>query len=164
MTSLEKNQNYNLLTKQIEVLLDAKLPLLTNLSNSVAAINQSFSQVSWVGFYLRKNNYLYLGPFQGNVACTKIEIGKGVCGTSLLKKETIIVENVNQFPGHIACDVESKSEIVIPIIKNNYVYGVLDLDSKEIGTFDETDRIWLEKFCDSLKKIIIEEKIKNLTE
>ena len=93
-----------------------------------------------------------MGPFQGKVACTRIEIGKGVCGTSALKKETQVVPNVHEFPGHIACDVESNSEIVIPLIKNNYVVGVLDLDSTKFSAFNEVDKIYLEKMCELISK------------
>ena len=144
---LEKEEEYKLLLKQIEGLLNPQDPIVTNLANITAAINQTFKNVSWVGFYLTKNDKLFLGPFQGKVACTKIKIGKGVCGTSAIKKETIVVPNVHEFPGHIACDVESNSEIVVPLIYNEHVYGVLDLDSKEFSTFRNVDKIWLEKIC-----------------
>ena len=125
-------------------MLNPNEPTVTNLSNVVAALKQTFEKISWVGFYLSKEEMLYLGPFQGKVACTRIKFGNGVCGTSALKKETQVVPNVHEYPGHIACDVETNSEIVIPIIFNNNVYGVLDLDSTQFSAFDETDKIWLE--------------------
>jgi GAF domain-containing protein len=142
-----KEEEYKLLVKQIEGLLNPHDPIVTNLANITAAINQTFKKVSWVGFYLTKKNKLFLGPFQGKVACTQIKIGEGVCGTAAIKKETIVVPNVHEFPGHIACDVESNSEIVVPLINNENVCGVLDLDSKEFSTFCNIDKIWLEKIC-----------------
>ncbi len=144
---LEKEEQYKLLFKQVEGLLNPEDPIITNLANIIAAINQTFKNVSWVGIYIIKNEKLFLGPFQGKVACTKIKIGKGVCGTSAMKKETIVVPNVHEFPGHIACDIESNSEIVVPIIYNDTVFGVLDLDSTELSTFDDLDKIWLEMIC-----------------
>jgi GAF domain-containing protein len=144
---LEKEEQYKLLFKQVEGLLNPEDPIITNLANIIAAINQTFKNVSWVGIYIIKNEKLFLGPFQGKVACTKIKIGKGVCGTSAMKKETIVVPNVHEFPGHIACDIESNSEIVVPIIYDDTVFGVLDLDSTELSTFDDLDKIWLEMIC-----------------
>jgi len=130
--------------------------LLSNLSNFTAALKQTFEKISWVGFYLYDGEKLYLGPFQGKVACTKIELGKGVCGTSALKKETIIVRDVNAFPGHIACDDGSNSEIVVPILKENELIGVLDLDSYHLNAFDETDKKYLEELTKFLaEKIFI---------
>lgn len=144
---LEKEEQYKLLFKQVEGLLNPEDPIITNLANIIAAINQTFKNVSWVGIYIIKNEKLFLGPFQGKVACTKIKIGEGVCGTSAMKKETIVVPNVHEFPGHIACDIESNSEIVVPIIYDDTVFGVLDLDSTELSTFDDLDKIWLEMIC-----------------
>lgn len=144
---LEKEGQYKLLFKQVEGLINPEDPIITNLANIIAAINQTFKNVSWVGIYIIKNEKLFLGPFQGKVACTKIKIGEGVCGTSAMKKETIVVPNVHEFPGHIACDIESNSEIVVPIIYNDTVFGVLDLDSTELSTFDDLDKIWLEMIC-----------------
>ncbi len=146
---------YSLLFKQIDGLLNPEDPIITNLSNIGAALKQTFGKISWVGFYITKDNLLYLGPFQGKVACTKIQFGKGVCGTSAATKQTIIVPNVHEFPGHIACDVESNSEIVVPIIFENEVYAVLDLDSTEFSAFNEIDKLWLEKICN-----LISEKLK----
>ncbi|MCB9210246.1 MAG: GAF domain-containing protein [Ignavibacteriales bacterium] len=146
--NLSLDEIYKLLYQQINGLLNPNEPTVTNLSNVVAALKQTFEKISWVGFYLSKEEMLYLGPFQGKVACTRIKFGNGVCGTSALKKETQVVPNVHEYPGHIACDVETNSEIVIPIIFNNNVYGVLDLDSTQFSAFDETDKIWLEKICE----------------
>ena len=140
--------NIYLLFQQVDGLLNKNEPIITNLSNITAALKQTFSKISWVGFYLLKDNLLYLGPFQGKVACTRIEVGKGVCGSAADKIETQVVRNVHEFPGHIACDVESNSEIVIPVLtKDNLVCGVLDLDSTEFSAFGEIDKIWLEKIC-----------------
>jgi len=149
------DEQYQLLIKQVKSLLRKEDNLITNLSNFTAALKQTFSKISWIGFYLFDGTKLYLGPFQGKVACTEIQIGSGVCGTSAQKKETLIVPDVNNFPGHIACDVESKSEIVIPIIKNGNLLGVLDLDSTEYSSFNETDKKYLEELINFLRKEII---------
>jgi len=149
------DEQYKLLLKQVKNLLDKKDNLITNLSNFTAALKQTFSKISWVGFYLYDGTKLYLGPFQGKVACTEIKIGSGVCGTSAQILETIIVPDVDKFPGHIACDVESKSEIVIPIIKQDKLFGVLDLDSTEYNSFNETDKEYIEQLVDYLSKEII---------
>jgi L-methionine (R)-S-oxide reductase len=147
VNSAVKIEQYKLLIQQIEGLLNDSDPIVTNLSNITAAIKQTFSIISWVGFYLRKDTQLYLGPFQGKVACTKIVIGKGVCGTSAETKKTQIVPNVHEFPGHIVCDFETNSEIVVPLLKNDVVYAVLDLDSTEFDAFDDNDKDWLELIC-----------------
>lgn len=149
------DEQYILLIKQIKSLLNKNDHLITNLANLAAALKQTFSKISWVGFYLFDGVKLYLGPFQGKIACTEIKIGSGVCGTVAQKRETIIVYDVDKFPGHIACDVESKSEIVIPIFKDDKLFGVLDLDSTEYGSFNETDKIFLEELTDYLSKEII---------
>ncbi len=145
--SLSEEEIYKSLLPQIESLINPDEPMISNLSNLTAVLKDALDKISWVGFYFLKENKLYLGPFQGKVACTLIEIGKGVCGTSALKEETIIVEDVEKFPGHIACDSGSRSEIVIPLIKNNKVLGVLDLDSYHLAAFGNTDKIFLEKIC-----------------
>ena len=145
--NLVNEEKYKLLLKQIEELINSEDPNVTNLANITAAINQTFEKVSWVGFYLVKNDALFLGPFQGKVACTKIKMGEGVCGSSAKNKESIVVPNVHEFPGHIACDADSNSEIVVPLIQNTIVYGVLDLDSADFSTFNNVDKIWLEKIC-----------------
>ena len=143
-------ENYEELLPQVEAILNNEEPIITNLSNFTALLKQSFKKISWVGFYFINSDKLVLGPFQGKVACTTIKIGKGVCGTSAAKRETIIVENVHEFPGHIACDGGSNSEIVVPLISNNKLIGVLDLDSYEFSAFNENDRLYLEKFCELL--------------
>lgn len=153
--SASLDEQYQLLVKQIKSLLNKEDNLITNLSNFTAALKQTFSKISWVGFYLFDGSKLYLGPFQGKVACTEIKIGSGVCGTSAQKRETIIVEDVDKFPGHIACDVESRSEIVVPIIKDENLFGVLDLDSTEFGSFNSTDKKYLEELVTFLSKEII---------
>ncbi len=141
---------YKSIEPQVESLIDINDSVLTNLANFTALLNQNFVKISWVGFYITKNDKLLLGPFQGKVACTKIEFGKGVCGTSAQKRKILIVEDVHKFPGHIACDEGSNSEIVLPIIANDKVWGVLDLDSYKFSSFNETDKIYLEKFCKTL--------------
>lgn len=144
---LSEEEKYRLLVSQVKSLLSKEDNLISNLSNLTAAIKDTFDKVSWVGFYLFDGDKLYLGPFQGKVACTNIEIGKGVCGTSAVKRETIIVPDVNKFPGHIFCDSNSKSEIVIPLVKNNKLLGVLDLDSHEYNFFGDIDKNYLEEIC-----------------
>jgi len=146
----ENNQSveekYKLLIKQLSGLLNSEDPLISNLSNLTAALKQTFDKISWVGFYIFEERKLYLGPFQGKVACTSIEPGKGVCGTSAVNKESIIVADVDKFPGHIVCDTDSKSEIVVPIInKDGSLYGVLDLDSTEYSAFNDIDKKYLEE-------------------
>ena len=152
---LSADEKYRLLGKQLKSLLNKEENILSSLSNFTAALKQTFDKISWVGFYLFDGEKLYLGPFQGKVACTVIEIGKGVCGSAAETRETLIVEDVDQFPGHIACDPESRSEIVIPIIKGNDLYGVLDLDSRNIGSFNELDQKYLEEYCRFLSSEII---------
>ncbi|WP_160687018.1 GAF domain-containing protein [Clostridium sp. C2-6-12] len=127
---------------------------ITKLCNASALINAIIGRINWCGFYLEKNNELILGPFQGMPACTKIQIGKGVCGTAALKRETVLVEDVNKFEGHIACDAASNSEIVIPIVKDDKLIGVLDLDSSELNRFTKLEQEYLEKSVDILNKYI----------
>ena len=148
-------EKYRLLIKQLKILLNKKDNFLSNLSNLAAALKQSFDKISWVGFYLSDGNKLYLGPFQGHVACAEIELGKGVCGTSAEKRESIIVPDVDKFPGHIVCDTGSRSEVVIPVIKNDELFGVLDIDSYKYDSFNETDRKYLEEICTFLSKEIL---------
>jgi len=149
------DEQYQLLAKQVKSLLSKEDNLITNLSNFTAALKQTFSKISWVGFYLFNGTKLYLGPFQGKVACTEIQIGSGVCGTSAKERKTIIVEDVDKFPGHIACDVESRSEIVVPIFKDEKLFGVLDLDSTDYNSFNETDKKYLEELVSFLSKEIL---------
>ena len=154
-SNLATEKKYRLLIKQLKILLNKKDNFLSNLSNLAAALKQSFDKISWVGFYLFDGKKLYLGPFQGHVACTEIELGKGVCGTSAEKRESIIIPDVDKFPGHIVCDNGSRSEIVVPVIKNEELFGVLDIDSYEYNSFDETDRKYLEEICTFLSKEIL---------
>jgi GAF domain-containing protein len=148
--NLSVKELYQALLPQIESLINPAEPLISNLSNVSAAIKEVFDKISWVGFYLLKDEKLFLGPFQGKTSCTVIGMGKGVCGSAAVRKKTIIVEDVDKFPGHIACDGGSRSEIVVPLIKDDRVFGVLDLDSYELSSFDTTDQIYLEKLCNSL--------------
>lgn len=141
-----------MILKQIEAIIDPKLPLVSNLSNVSAVLNQ-LDDINWCGFYLRKDDYLYLGPFQGEVACTVIPLGKGVCGTSALNKETIVVPNVNEFPGHIACSSLSKSEIVVPIIKDNEVKAVIDIDAPIYYRFTKKEQELLESVAKLLSPL-----------
>ena len=144
--------DYKVIIKQIESIVDKNLPLVSNLSNVSAILNQ-LDDINWVGFYLVDGNKLYLGPFQGDVACTTIEIGRGVCGTAFKEKKTILVPNVNEFVGHIACSSLSKSEIVVPIIKDNEVKAVLDIDAPIYNRFNEDDKNNLQQIVDILKTL-----------
>ena len=145
-----KEEQYRSLLPQIKAMLEGESDLIANLANVAAALKEQFKWL-WIGFYLVKNNELVIGPFQGPVACTRIKKGKGVCGTSWEKAETIIVPDVEKFPGHIACSSLSRSEIVVPIIRNDEVIGVLDVDSSELDQFDETDKNYLEKIVELVK-------------
>lgn len=149
-TGVNDEQVYRELLPQIESLISGDLSWLSSYANVTAALKQSFDKISWAGFYFLKNGTLVLGPFQGKIACTVINLGRGVCGTAAEKRQTIIVPDVDKFPGHIACDSQSRSEIVVPIVKNGRLMGVLDLDSTELNSFNETDMQWLEKLCDIL--------------
>jgi L-methionine (R)-S-oxide reductase len=141
-----RQENYELVKKQLAALLDGEKNQIANLSNTSALLNQFLDRINWVGFYLMdENNELVLGPFQGLPACVRIPLGKGVCGTSAKTRETLRVEDVHQFPGHIACDAASNSEIVIPLIKDGKLLGVLDIDSPEKNRFDEMDQEQLEE-------------------
>ncbi|MGB1518353.1 MAG: GAF domain-containing protein [Crocinitomicaceae bacterium] len=149
VVSGEKSAIYDSLIPQIEALVGDETDLVANLANVAAAIKQTFG-FFWVGFYLVKGDELVLGPFQGPIACTRIALGKGVCGTSWEKGETIVVDDVDAFPDHIACSSLSKSEIVVPVIKNGNVVAVLDIDSDTLSTFDETDAHYLNNLCEWL--------------
>lgn len=144
-----KEEQYISLVPQIKALLAGEDDLIANLANIAAALKEQFN-FFWVGFYLVKNEQLVLGPFQGPVACTRIAYNRGVCGTSWAQKETLIVPNVDEFPGHIACSSLSKSEIVIPLFKEDEVYGVLDVDSSDFNTFDEIDEKYLKEIIAQL--------------
>ncbi len=148
ITSTSKKDLYLELLPQIRALIEDETDLIANLANVTAALKSAFSYYSWVGFYLKKNDELVLGPFQGKIACVRIKIGSGVCGTAAQKKETMIVPDVNQFDGHIACDPDSRSEIVVPIIQENKLLGVLDVDSDSTSNFDTTDKTNLEKLVE----------------
>lgn len=148
-TSTDKQQRYQTLIPQIEALVAGEPDVVANLSNVAAALKQTMNYF-WVGFYLVKNDQLVLGPFQGPIACTRIDLGKGVCGTAWQEKRTIVVPNVDEFPGHIACSSASKSEIVLPAFKNNGVFLVLDIDSDKLNDFNEVD----EKYLGEVMRII----------
>ncbi|GGH98410.1 MULTISPECIES: GAF domain-containing protein [Mammaliicoccus] len=150
----ENQPNYTLLSRQLDGLLSGEKDLIANLSNSSAFINQFLPNINWVGFYLIKNNALKLGPFQGLPACVDIEIGKGVCGTAVAEKKSQLIEDVNAFPGHIACDANSQSEIVIPIYYNKEIIGVLDIDAPIKSRFDKADLEGLELLVQILEKHI----------
>lgn len=139
-----KEETYKSLIPICKSLIDDENDWLSLLANFSALLKQSFESFSWVGFYLLKNGRLILGPFQGKVACSFIDIGKGVCGTSFLEKRTIVVDDVEKFPGHIACDENSRSEIVVPIFIDDEIIGVLDIDSYNYSNFDEIDKNNLE--------------------
>jgi GAF domain-containing protein len=140
----DKIEQYQNLIPQIKGLLSGEPDLIANLANVSAALKEQFGWF-WVGFYIVKNEELVLGPFQGPVACTRIKKGRGVCGSSWAKAETLIVPDVEKFPGHIACSSLSKSEIVVPILKDGIVWGVLDVDSALLDQFDQTDQHYLEQ-------------------
>ena len=140
------------LVKQVKEIIDPELPLISNLSNASAVLNQ-LANINWCGFYLLSGDRLFLGPFQGEVACTVIPLEKGVCGYSAKNKKTIIVDDVNKFVGHIACSALSKSEIVVPIIKNNKVKAVIDIDSPIFNRFSQEDASFLEEIADALKEL-----------
>jgi GAF domain-containing protein len=141
-----REENYKLVIKQLSALLEGEKNQMANLSNASALLNQFLDRTNWVGFYLMEGGELVLGPFQGLPACVRIPLGKGVCGTAAKQKETLRVEDVHQFPGHIACDAASESEIVVPLIKDGDLLGVLDIDSPEKNRFDELDQEYLEEF------------------
>lgn len=142
--SMSKAKKYQELYRQIESIVSGETDQIANMANTAALIHEAFG-FWWTGFYIVKDGMLVLGPFQGPVACTRIAFGKGVCGTAWKRMETIIVPDVHQFPGHIACSSLSQSEIVVPLFNGDDIYAVLDIDSKELSTFDETDKEWLEK-------------------
>lgn len=143
-TTSDKAERYRLFLPQFELLISNEKEEMSVLANSAAALREAFS-FFWAGFYLVKNDQLILGPFQGSTACYRIRRGKGVCGTAWAEARTLIVPDVDQFPGHIACSSLSRSEIVVPILAHGQVKGVLDIDSDQLNSFDETDRRYLEK-------------------
>jgi len=153
--AVAKEDRYKAIIPQIESLIDGEENFVANLSNISSVLKYSFENFNWTGFYLfdKSANELVLGPFQGKVACTRIKTGNGVCGSAVKEKRTIIVEDVNKFESHIFCDPDSKSEIVIPVIKDDDVKGVLDIDSDKLSNFDLTDKKYLEELISKILKI-----------
>ena len=149
-----KEELYEEVALQLTGLFEDCPHVIANLSNASAALNQAMKDINWVGFYLMEEGQLVLGPFQGKVACVEIKVGKGVCGTAVEKDEIQLVKNVHEFPGHIACDGASNSEIVLPIHVNGKVWGVLDIDSPLLARFDEEDKDGLEKVVSVLEKML----------
>ena len=146
---MSKTVKYQEIYKQIESVVSGETDQIANMANTAALLHEAFG-FWWTGFYIVKGGQLVLGPFQGPVACTRIRFGKGVCGASWERRETIVVPNVHEFPGHIACSSLSQSEIVVPMFRDNEVYAVLDIDSKDLSTFDEVDNEWLERIVELL--------------
>lgn len=142
----EKEKTYELLHKQVQALIEGEQDEIAVMANVAALIHETF-HFWWTGFYRVKGQELVLGPFQGPIACMRIAYGRGVCGTAWQERRSIVVPDVEQFQGHIACSSASKSEIVVPVWKNDEIVAVLDIDSEKLATFDEIDRIWLEKMC-----------------
>ena len=151
---MKKQLQYTRINQQLQNLLSATPYQITQLANASALLAQSLEDINWAGFYLMEEGKLILGSFQGKVACMEIKIGSGVCGTAVARDEIMLVKDVHQFPGHIACDSASNSEIVLPIHKNGHIIGVLDIDSPILARFDETDREGLSEFVR-----ILEEKL-----
>lgn len=145
----EKENTYELLHKQIQSLIDGEQDEIAVMANVAALIHETF-HFWWTGFYRVIGQELVLGPFQGPIACTRIAYGRGVCGTAWQEKHSIVVPDVEQFKGHIACSSASKSEIVVPVWRNNEIVAVLDIDSEKLATFDDIDRVWLEKIVANL--------------
>ena len=148
--NLTKAERYKELLPQVKALIAGESDLIANLANICAVLKYNMPHFFWVGFYLIKTGELVLGPFQGPVACTRIALGKGVCGAAAERRETVIVPDVDKFPGHIACSSLSKSEIVVPLLNNGNVWGVLDVDSDELNMFDDVDKMYLEELCSLL--------------
>ncbi len=147
---MNKKEQYEDIIKVLPSLLDGVNDNIANIANTVSLIFHNLSNVSWCGVYFNKNNELVLGPFQGKIACTRISFNRGVCGKCARTLKTIVVPNVHEFEDHIACDASSNSEIVVPMIKNNKLIGVLDLDSYEFNTFDQIDELYLTKIAEIL--------------
>jgi L-methionine (R)-S-oxide reductase len=137
-------QDYDELQRTLAALLTGERDCIANLANASALLWQELADINWVGFYIQRQDELVLGPFQGKPACVRIPLGKGVCGTSAQMRKSLIVPNVHEFPGHIACDTTSESELVVPLLKGNRVLGVLDIDSPRLNRFDDQDRVGLE--------------------
>ncbi len=150
----EKKELYRILKTRLQGLIDGVPDLIANLANASALLNQALKEINWVGFYLMKEGRLVLGPFQGKPACVEIPVGQGVCGTAAERDTVMLVEDVHEFPGHIACDSASMSEIVIPIHRDKEVIGVLDIDSPRLARFDEEDRQGLLEFVQIFEKFL----------
>jgi L-methionine (R)-S-oxide reductase len=151
-TTYIKSERYNVLISQLQAIIDPSVHATANVANVMAALKQTFDWL-WIGVYMVRENQLELGPFQGPIACTRIALGKGVCGTAWANNTTVIVPDVETFPGHIACSSESRSEIVVPIKVNGQCIGVIDADSRELSHYDETDQIYLEQIADIISKL-----------
>ena len=149
-----REENYALVIEQLKSLISGEPNFIANLANAAALLNQFFTDINWVGFYLADGEELVLGPFQGLPACVRIPFGKGVCGTAAAEKRTVRVADVHTFPGHIACDAASQSEIVVPMIKDGHVIGVLDIDSPIKNRFDEIDEQYLQRFVETLVRYL----------
>ncbi len=149
MENEEKEERYRLLLRQVKAMVESESDPIANMANVASLIHETFG-FWWTGFYRVMDDQLVLGPFQGPVACTRIGFGKGVCGTAWKERQTKVVPDVEQFPGHIACSSESKSEIVVPMFVNDEVVGVLDIDSERLATFDSSDQKWLEEIVAAL--------------
>ncbi|AUO11523.1 GAF domain-containing protein [Priestia megaterium] len=149
-----KQKDYELVIKQLRALLEGESNTIANLANASALLNQFLNEVNWVGFYLMEDGELVLGPFQGLPACVRIPLGKGVCGTAAQNQRTERIEDVHAFPGHIACDAASQSEIVVPMVKDGNLLGVLDIDSPIKNRFDEIDQQYLEEFVKELTSFL----------
>ena len=150
---MSKQEDYKLLLSQVKAMVKDETDAVANMANVAALIQEAF-HFWWTGFYRVIGEQLVLGPFQGPVACTRIGFGKGVCGTSWKDKKTIVVEDVELFPGHIACSSESRSEIVVPLFKGEEVIGVLDIDSEKLATFDAIDKEWLEQIAEVVSAVL----------
>lgn len=149
-----RQEQYASVTAQLKSLADGETNSVANLANASALLNQFFDRINWVGFYMLESGDLVLGPFQGLPACIRIPLGRGVCGTAAVQRKTIRVDDVNLFPGHIACDAASQSEIVVPLLRGDELLGVLDIDSPEKSRFDELDQTMLEQFAAELVRHI----------
>ncbi|MBD8499937.1 GAF domain-containing protein [Paenibacillus arenosi] len=146
----DASKDYELMVSQLKALIDGESNQIANLANAAALLWHGLEKINWAGFYLyeAKTNQLVLGPFQGMPACVRIPLGRGVCGTSATELRTVIVSDVHAFPGHIACDARSQSEIVVPLVQNGQLVGVLDIDSPILDRFNETDGMWLERIAE----------------
>ena len=149
-TNLPKAELYAQLRSELAALIEGERDITANLANSAALLYHSLPDVNWAGYYLLRDGELVVGPFQGKPACVRIALGKGVCGTAAQERRTLVVRDVHEFPGHIACDAASNSEIVVPMLRNGSLIGVLDIDSPNLARFDDEDRAGLERFVATL--------------